>query len=231
MKCLIWNLEWKKAKSPAGQWIGEKFRQLDPEVACFTEITEGMIPAGEVLEADPDYGYPQPGDHRKVVLWSKSPWSEVDRIGDSELPSGRYVSGITQGIRFIGVCIPWQAAHVNTGRKDRKAWEDHLAYCQGLARIVAKYAEGKVPLCILGDYNQRIPRVSQSLPVAEALTACFPADFTISTAGLKDDDDKPLIDHCATSSGFTAQVTEIIPKTIPEGTKLSDHVGVVLSLT
>ncbi len=231
MKCLNWNLEWKKPKSKAGRWISEKFKALNPDIACLTEITEGMIPAGEVLKADPDYGYSQPGDRRKVTLWSKSPWSEFDRIGDPELPGGRYVSGITQGIRFIGVCIPWQAAHVSTGRKDRKAWEDHLAYCQGLARIVAKHAEGKFPLCILGDYNQRIPRTRQPEYVAEALAACFPPDFTISTAGLKDDDDKPLIDHCATSPGLTAQVTEIIPKTSPEDTKLSDHVGVVMTLS
>ena len=135
MKCLNWNLEWKKSKSRAGQWITDKFKEIDPDIACLTEVTEGMIPAGEVLEADPDYGYIQPGDRRKVALWSKFPWTESDQIGDPKLPGGRYVSGVTQCIRFIGVCIPWQGAHVNTGRKDRKSWEDHLAYCQGLARI------------------------------------------------------------------------------------------------
>ena len=231
MKCLNWNLEWKKPKSKAGQWISRKFDDLDPDVACLTEITEGMIPAGEVLEADPDYGYSQPGDHRKVVLWSKAPWTEIDLGGDDELPTGRFASGVSGGIRFIGVCIPWRDAHVSTGRKDRKAWEDHLAYCHGLARIVDEHAKGEFPLCILGDYNQRIPRTSQPLPVAEALAACFPRDFTISTAGLQDDEDKPLIDHCATSPGLTARVTEIIPKTTAEGTKLSDHVGVVLTLS
>ncbi|SVC94847.1 uncharacterized protein METZ01_LOCUS347701, partial [marine metagenome] len=39
MKCLNWNLEWKKPKSKAGKWISRKFDDLDPDVACFTEIT------------------------------------------------------------------------------------------------------------------------------------------------------------------------------------------------
>jgi exonuclease III len=229
MKCLNWNLEWKKPKSRAGQWITEKFKEIDPDIACLTEVTEGMIPAGEVLEADPDYGYVQPGDRRKVTFWSKSPWTESDRVGDPKLPGGRYVSGVTQCIRFIGVCIPWQSAHVSTGRKDRKSWEDHLAYCQGLARIIAKYTMEDHPLLILGDFNQCIPRVRQPAFVAETLAACFPRDFTICTANQLDDETKPLIDHCASSPGLSARVTEIIPKVTAGGIKLSDHVGVVHS--
>ena len=58
---------------------------------------------------------------------------------DPELPGGRFVSGVTMGIRFIGVCIPWQSAHVSTGRKDRKSWEDHLIYCRHLTGIIEKY--------------------------------------------------------------------------------------------
>ena len=61
MKYLNWNLEWKKAKSKASKWISRKFDALDPDVACLTETTEEMIPVGEVLKADPDYGYSQPG--------------------------------------------------------------------------------------------------------------------------------------------------------------------------
>ena len=99
--------------------------------------------------------------------------------------------GLTMGICFIGVCIPWQSAHVSTGRKDRKSWEDHLVYCRGLTRIIEKYRKEDFPVCVLGDYNQRIPRVRQPVEVAKALAACFPSDFSICTAGMNDLEGKP----------------------------------------
>ena len=227
MKCLNWNVEWRTPRSAGGKWIAQKIRELGPDVSCLTEVTEALIPEGEVLRSDLDYGYENKGDRRKVVLWSREPWSEIDLIGDSGLPDGRFVSGVTLGIRFIGVCIPWQSAHVSTGRKDRKSWEDHLIYCRGLTRIIEKYGKEDYPICVLGDYNQRIPRVKQPVEVAEALAACFPSDFSISTAEMNDLEGKPLIDHCAVSSGLSARVTEIIPKSTPDGDKVSDHAGVV----
>ncbi len=227
MKCLNWNLEWRTPRSAGGKWIVQKIREVDSDVCCLTEVTEGLIPEGEVIRSDLDYGYGNKGDRRKVVLWSREPWTEIDLVGDPELPGGRFVSGVTMGIRFIGVCIPWQSAHVSTGRKDRKSWEDHLTYCKGLTQIIEGYRKEDFPICVLGDYNQRIPRVRQPVQVAEALAACFPSGFTVCTSGINDDEGKPLIDHCAVSPGLSAQVTEIIPKQTPDGNQVSDHAGVV----
>ncbi len=230
MKCLNWNVEWRTPRSAGGKWIAQKIGEVDPDVSCLTEVTEALIPEGEVIRSDLDYGYGNKGDRRKVVLWSREPWTEIDLVGDPELPGGRFVSGVTMGIRFIGVCIPWQSAHVSTGRKNRKSWEDHLIYCRGLTRIIEKYGKEDRPICVLGDYNQRIPRVSQPVQVAKALAACFPTGFTICTAGMDDLEGKPLIDHCAVSPGLSAQVTEIIPKQTPDGNPVSDHAGVVINI-
>jgi endonuclease/exonuclease/phosphatase family metal-dependent hydrolase len=227
IKCLNWNLEWRTPRSAGGNWIAQKIRELDPDVSCLTEVTEALIPEGEALRSDLDYGYENKGDRRKVVLWSREPWTEVDLLGNSQLPTGRFVSGVTMGIRFIGVCIPWQSAHMSTGRKDRKSWEDHLIYCQGLTRIIEKYRKADFSICVLGDYNQRIPRVRQPVEVAEALAACFPTAFNVCTSGINDDEGKPLIDHCAVSPGLSVQVTEIIPKQTPDGNQVSDHAGVL----
>ena len=223
-------MEWKTPRSAGGKWIVQKIGELDPDVACLTEITEALIPEGEVLRSDLNYGYAHKGDRRKVILWSREPWTEIDLVGDPELPCGRFVSGVTMGIRFIGVCIPWQSAHVSTGRKDRKSWEDHLIYCRQLTGIIEKYRKEDFPVCVLGDYNQRIPRVKQPVHVAEALAACFPSDFSICTAGMNDLEGKPLIDHCAFSPGLSAQVMDLLSKETPDGDKASDHAGVVQEL-
>lgn len=38
-----------------------------------------------------------------------------------------------------------------------------------------------MPTCVLGDYNQRIPRMDQAVNFAKALADTIPADFRIVT--------------------------------------------------
>ena len=229
MKCLTWNLEWPSPSSRRLGIIRQTIAELDPDVVCYTEITRD-IPDGYTIEADADYGYPNTGERRKVILWSKTPWTECDAVGDPDMPSGRYVSGVTGGIRFVGVCIPWRDAHVRTGRKDRKAWEDHLSYCQGLRSILEKCARSGTPTCVLGDFNQRIPKGSQPERLFAELMTAIPGDFRIATKGMKDAEGKGLIDHFAGSPELSLEVEEIIPRFSADGTRLSDHVGVVVGV-
>ena len=71
-----------------------------------------------------------------------------------QLEPGRFISGITNGIKIVGLCIPWRFAHVSTGRKDRKPWEDHLSFIQNLS-----FSNEKT--IIIGDFNQNIPKKNQ----------------------------------------------------------------------
>ena len=84
----------------------------------------------------------------------KNAWTDIDQLGSKEIPSGRFISGITNGIRIVGLCIPWRFAHVSTGRKDRKPWEDHLSFIQNLS-----FSNEKT--IIIGDFNQNIPKKNQ----------------------------------------------------------------------
>lgn len=230
MNCLTWNLEWASPKSRPAKLIMELVTATEPDVICFTEALTDLMPPGHLIEADPDYGYPIIEGRRKVLLWSRQPWTEVDAVGDSTMPPGRFISGITEGIRFVGVCIPWKDAHVRTGRRDRQPWEDHLSYCQGLERILKTYAQQSIPICILGDYNQRIPRLTQPLNVFEALTAAIPDHFNVVTAGLTDAEGSNFIDHIAVSPNLEVTIKGILPKVAEDGTKLSDHAGVYTAL-
>jgi hypothetical protein len=133
-------------------------------------LTEGyreLLPSdGQVIESEADYGYELKAGRRKVHLWSRTGWTDVDRVGHHSLPPGRYVSGLTATpagpLRVLGVCIPWRSAHVNTGRQDREPWEDHHSYLRGLRVIL----EGQTsPFVVVGDYNQRVPRRWQPVAV------------------------------------------------------------------
>ena len=96
-------------------------------------------------------------------------------------------------VRVIGVCIPWRDAHVRTGRKDRRAWQDHLAYLDGLDRVLAQADDAK--LIVAGDFNQRVPRKRQPFKVFEALEAAIPPGWPVVTEGLCDASGAATIDH------------------------------------
>lgn len=230
VKCLLWNLQWKLATSEAGGTLQSEIAKRSPDIMCLTEAVVSIVPQGHRIEADSDYGYDHDGSRRKVILWSKTPWDDVDILGDPEMLVGRFVTGVTQGIRLVGVCIPWRDAHVRTRRKNKKPWQDHLGYCAGLKRVLEHLSGDRQPICVLGDFNRRIPRARQPAHVFDALIDTKPPQFKIITEGVKDGDENFLIDHIAHSQGLAASSVEIMSRYGSDGRELSDHVGVYTCL-
>jgi endonuclease/exonuclease/phosphatase family metal-dependent hydrolase len=133
------------------------------------------------------------------------------------------------GIRFVGVCIPWHDAHVSTGRKDKSQWQDHLDYLRELHLVILRYLQAPEPLCLLGDFNQRIPQIGQPDEVYAGLQLILGLGLRAMTTGLLDDDRKMLIDHIAIGPGLAGKFRDFIPKK-ENGLTLSDHTGVVVEL-
>ena len=152
LKISCWNSDWATPTSKRGKFFIDQF---DSDIICLTEGYENLLPKdGYIISSHEDYGYKSKNGRRKVILWSKNEWTDIDQLGSKEIPSGRFISGVTSGIRIIGLCIPWRFAHVSTGRKDRKPWEDHLSFIQNLS-----FSNQKT--IILGDFNQNIPKKNQ----------------------------------------------------------------------
>tara|TARA_B100000989_G_scaffold291699_1_gene266538 strand:- start:243 stop:881 length:639 start_codon:yes stop_codon:yes gene_type:complete len=147
-----WNSDWATPSSKRGKFFINKF---DSDIICLAEGYKDLLPKdGYIISSHEDYGYKTKKGRRKVILWSKNKWTEVDQIGSNKIPSGRFISGVTNGIKIVGLCIPRRFAHVSTGRKDRKPWEDHLSFIQNLS-----FSNKKT--IILGDFNQNIPKKNQ----------------------------------------------------------------------
>lgn len=232
MNVLTWNLEWASLRSARGREISRIISSHAPSVMCLTELTLSMLPKdGQVLLPEGNSGYPGPANRRKVALWSSEPWTEPDLIGHPDLPDGRFVSGVTHGIRFVGVCIPWHASHVSNGRKDRKLWEEHLTYLHLLRPILDRHLASNIPICVLGDFNQTIPQGWQPDSVFQAMLKTFAPPLSIPTAHLTDPDGKLLIDHFAISSGLNFSFRRWLPKVSDTGLKFSDHTSIVAKLT
>lgn len=204
------------------------------DVICLTEGTAGLLPEGGYwIDSDQDYGYRIIEGRRKVLLWSRRPWRGVDRVGDPGMPGGRFVSGVTEtpvgDVRFVGVCIPWDLAHVDTGRKDRARWEDHLQYLEGLERYLRGFGGGqegggrRVPVVVAGDFNQTIPRTRARVDVYEALMEAL-RGWEVARAGLGG------IDHVAFSGGLRALRVERWEAEYAVGKPVTDHAGVMVEV-
>jgi len=229
-------VNWARPDGYRGELIKNVISEFEPEVVCITEGHKEIFTEGYSIFSDADYGYKSPSYRRKVILWSKNPWKGIDSLGDEGLPGGRFLSGATMTsigeVKFIGVCIPWRDAHVKSGRKDRKRWEDHESYLRGLRRISNR--EDQYPVILFGDFNQRLPRPNkngQPIRMYKLLMDTIPEKFEIATKGLIAGLDDQLVDHIAHTRDLKTEKISFINKShpdLPESGQLSDHYGVVV---
>jgi len=221
-----WNAEWATPTTKTGPRIAAIIEQFEPDIFVLTEGCADLLPkSGYVVDGGTNWGYERRDErNRKVLMWSKNHWRDVDQVGSRELPPGRFVSGTTQTVlgevKIVGVCIPWQSAHTTSGLKNRKAWEDHETYLMHLAPLIAP--EG-IPLIVAGDFNQRIPKGRQPNHIYEQLIETF-KNLSVGTAQINE---PPLIDHITHSQNLRVDNISIIPDTDQYGT-LSDHLGAVI---
>mgnify|MGYP001486934807 CR=1 FL=1 len=232
LSIVTWNVEWQPARSRKAEELRHRIFATNPHVICLTEAYTDFLPAfGHVVAASPDHGYPIKEGRRKVLLWSRKPWRNIDQIGDEDMPSGRFVAARTETpigeIDVIGVCIPWAAAHVSTGRKDRQRWDDHLQYLAGLNRVLAGRDRRTI---IAGDFNQRIPRRGAPQAVYDALDSTVLRFFAVPTMGRIAPLDELAIDHIAHSSDLVSRSVTGLSHLVEGGPRLSDHFGLHVEL-
>jgi endonuclease/exonuclease/phosphatase family metal-dependent hydrolase len=228
IRVATWNVEWATPETKAGKRIKQIIKHIDADIFVLTEGCKELLPEGFVLDGGTDWGYESTDERRrKVLLWSRYPYVDASNGDGFQLPGGRFIAATVRhpvgDIRVYGVCIPWKDAHVRSGRKDRAAWEDHVTYLQGLRQLIE---QPNAPLVVLGDFNQRIPRVSQPIQVAEQLSRCMEGLQVCTTLSL----DKPLIDHIAISNHFSSSNVEIISDGDEQG-RLSDHRGAKIDIS
>lgn len=228
MRIATWNLEWAK---PGTLRHGRALAQLKSVGADVIVTTEDSVHDWTSfpyrIDGGSDWGYPQVAGRRKVIAWSRRPWTDVEVVDDGAM-HGRFVTASTSAagvdLRVVAVCIPWRDAHVRTGRRNREIWADHVEFCLRLGEIV-RSIDG--PFVVAGDFNQRVPRRRQPHRVFDALTSALSGRVTIDTAG--ELTAGTLIDHVASSEHLTAKGVDPWPN-VMDGHRISDHSGVAVDL-
>lgn len=235
MKLLNWNTEWATPRSPRRTEILRHIDEHRPEVVCLTETHDELLAGeGHSISSQPDYGYPIKPHRRKVILWSKEPWRQVDDVGAESMPPGRFVSGVTQTslgeVTVVGICIPWHASRTEarrgSERKDR--WEDHKKYLARLTEVLEHITTHR--LIVTGDFNQVIGAGSRAPhELRSALEKAFGNRLTIVSSTLAFNGRK-AIDHIALSDDLNSKSLGAISN-VDGDRKLSDHFGVVAEIT
>lgn len=223
MRILTWNLAWATFSSRKGKEIVRRVREVRPNLAIFTEVTTSLIETlgGGAAYSGADYGYDAKPNRRKVCLWSPNRITNIDSLGSPALPPGRFIAADIEDIRVIGVCIPWQDAHVRSGRRNAVRWEEHMRYVEALQCLVNPLDSNTI---LGGDFNQRRPRYGQPEHVFSALDTAL-AHMTWATSGSIGPSGEQSIDHIVVTPDFQAHFADIISNDFG-ATKLSDHFGV-----
>ena len=175
-----WNVEWATPRSRRTPHLLNRLDGHAPDVICLTETNHDLLPQdGHSICSQADYGYPIHKGRRKVMLWSRQAWRQVDDRGFEAFPPGRFVSGVTLtplgDVSVVGVCIPWFGSRTEARRGDarKKPWEDHERYLDGLCQVLARVPRERV--IVIGDFNQVIGPASRApAGLRRALRAALP---------------------------------------------------------
>ena len=55
-----------------------------------------MLPhAGYIISSHEDYGYKSKKVSRKVILWSKNKYTDIDQIGSKEISKEKFILSVT----------------------------------------------------------------------------------------------------------------------------------------
>ena len=224
-----WNTQWTSPRTVRGKVVSASLADPDCDILCVTEGYRDILPrAIYTIDGGGDWGYPVKEGRRKVILWSKRPWTNVVHFDSNRPLGGRFVAGMTQTVsgplEVVGVCIPWYNAHVKDGQRDRKPWQEHLHWLEAFSKLCYQRATKRT--VVLGDFNQRIPWRQQDEQAYKALRRAF-RGFTLATAGWLEGVTSLAIDHISHTPDLRRMGDiGIWPKQSQFDRHLSDHFGV-----
>ncbi len=247
MRILNWNTEFVSPRARNGKF--ERIRALiasyDADVICLTEAyPEAMPDGGRLLRSNKSGRVnAEKRGARKVVLWSRFGWSNVDTLGAPGMPPGRFIKANTfvddERWTIIGMCIPYAhyRNHAKWGDQRKKFWGGACEYLDALRedflpRLIREdflpYVKEPMRTILLGDFNMQIPAYNYPYPrsaVNQKRKETFDG-WLIPTAGIS----RHFIDHIAMSTELRVNSLRYISRYDSDYSQLSDHNGVVIDV-
>lgn len=246
LRILNWNVEWRQRHIP------DVLRQLAPDIICLTEGRPRNIPfeAGRIITSQLQSPAASDNARCKVVMWSRWGWSNVDAVGSPDLPEGRFIAAQTTppnqpSLTIIGVVIPYQFYRTDPrwGEQRLKVWQGTERYLTVLADLLKQPCYLQHTL-VVGDFNLEIPRRRRTPIKLDQLRQTAFDGWMIPTSGdqrqwavyyvdapaLQAKIGPTAIDHLAHTPDFTLHEIWRWSRYKADGTHLSDHDGMVVTL-
>lgn len=246
MRILNWNTQADRHRvgSDKLRKIKERVAGYDADIICLTEAYPEAMPDGERTAKSElsAWGRPEERGARKVLLWSRFGWSNVDTIGSPNMPPGRFIKATTSADyeqwTIIGMCIPYAhyRNHAKWGNQRKSFWGGACEYLDGLREEVLPrlseeflpYSKNPLNTILLGDFNMQIPAFNypyKGSEVNQKRKETFDG-WLIPTAGIS----RHFIDHIAMSTELRVDALRFISRYDSDETQLSDHNGVVIDI-
>lgn len=230
MRIVNWNIERRSPSTWQAKSLLGEIAQLDPDVVCLTEAWETSADQlGGHSVSTTGAAWSNKDDHeRKVLLWSKNVWRDVQVIEELEA-TGSAITGRTElagtDVRVVGLCIPYSFASPRGQKPRARKWSLHERFLQDLAPLLRQW-RNVGPVIVTGDFNRFIPRYKGSKQAYALLEAALDG-YEVITAGEIVGVNKPTIDHIAFAGDLIATQVTGRPAEADDGRRRSDHFGVV----
>ena len=213
----------------------DRMMSVAPEVACLTEAFEDSTRAlggYAIAERGARWSIKRHEDERLVVLWSETPWRDVAPAAPGT-EGGACLVATTDtplgSIRVVGVCAPHHAASP-VGRAARAPmWSEQISFWRGLGGVL-EGQDSVLPLVVLGDFNQYLPRIWGSKTASAAMLSAL-GRLHIVTEGIVPGIGEPTIDHLACTDDLALEQIEGLSRFADDGSALSDHFGLAVRLS
>ncbi len=240
---VLWNVQADQRTAERTRRIRARLEALDGDLVCLNEAFPGDVPTnpppGHLLTSGlSDWRAEQRGA-RKVVLYHRAGWQDVDEVGSPLLPEGRFVAGTFdlggRPVRVLGIAPPYHAyrAEARWGERRRRLWQGNEDYWRALGADVLPHV--CLPSILLGDFNVQLPPVSYPRPGSSAHQLCQSAldRYSVATANIPPEGealDKPLVCHVAYSPELELVDCTVFSRFDGDGLELSDHPCVLVRL-
>lgn len=232
---LNWNFERRPPHSQQAVLMLERGLAQQPDVICLTEAhhgSTGTLQGHEITDRGATWSTKRDDAERLVVLWSATPWRDVDVEPNEAAVRGGYVSGVTETpvglVRVVGICAPHHFASRVGAAERARLWTEQIAFWNALEKLLST-RDHSLPTVMLGDYNQYVPRIWGSRAAEAALRSTL-GDLCIATGGPISGIDAPTIDHVAHTPDLESNEVIGLSRFSDDGRALSDHFGVVVRL-
>lgn len=246
IRILNWNTQFASPRGRAGRFAKVKasIASYNPDLICLTEAYPEMMPDSDhtITSELSGAGNVESRGARKVLLWSRFGWSNVDALGSPNMPPGRFIKATTSADyvqwTIIGMCIPYAhyRNHAKWGNQRKSFWGGAGEFLDALREEVLPrlseeflpYSKNPLNTILLGDFNMQIPPFNypyKGSEVNQKRKATFDG-WLIPTAGIS----RHFIDHIAMSTELRVDALRFISRYDSDETQLSDHNGVVIDI-